>query len=386
MNKIKSTNKIIRQFHTKSYHDSSDYQKNYIYIIIPISLVLIMIGTMLYRGLPPTLSNFASFFINGINLTDAIELTEYRREITKAHYFGGEYTGQGLLRSILRIGWSYTLCLSFIIFYRTKSKSFFRKETVILTLVFILSFVYITGDGTRGPFVELLIHLAIAFSFMGTIRFRHVFLGVIILFSLLIFLSANSMKMYTFLGNEDFIISAINNIVERIVIGNSINDIRAINFISNGQLDFQFGRIHLVQLLNSIPGIQYDLPFSHTLGQLYGSGETTYLSTTYVSVVYADFTIIGVIITYFILGIIISKLQKYLYSMEKNSLNLSLIFYIFFRLAYIQNSGIIAALVTIIVLLLIHNSSVLLLKALIKLSNGNTMKDNRLHRKGEISC
>jgi len=376
-----STKKMTNQFKNKSYHDSVNYQKNYIYVIIPLALSLIIIGSVLYQGLPPTISNFSSIFRNGINLSDAIGITESRRELTKGHYFGGEYTGQGLLRTVLRIGWSYTLCLTFIIFYRTKSKTIFRKETLLFIVVFILSFVYITGDGTRGPFVELLIHLAIAFSFMGTIRFKHIILGVIVTFSLLIFLSINSMKMFNFLGNDGFIISAINSIIERIVIGNSINDIRAINYINNGQLSFQFGRIHLVQLLNSIPGIQYDLPFSYTLGQLYGSGDTTYLSTTYVSIVYADFTILGIIILYSFLGIFIGKLQRYIYNMKKNSLNLTLIFFIIFRLAYIQTTGIIGAIITIIVFIVIHNMAVLFFKTLIRLSNGITANENTLHKK-----
>src|SRR5690606_15053421 len=123
---------------TNKFNDSTigytyAFRKPLYRTLLVIILILVASGTYLYQGLPYYLQNFSDI-ISGSN--DAAKFAEYRKLITKGHVFGGEYRGQGFIRTLQELGWSFALCLSYILFYFNRK----TKNRLIFHITLILAF------------------------------------------------------------------------------------------------------------------------------------------------------------------------------------------------------------------------------------------------------
>ena len=87
-------------------------------------------------------------------------VSDSRYILTKGAYFGGEYRGQGLYMAVSSFGWAM---LSVWQLYLTLKTPILREKLILLVIV-IASWVFIAGTGTRGPFLNYIITLIIAFS------------------------------------------------------------------------------------------------------------------------------------------------------------------------------------------------------------------------------
>lgn len=309
---------VPRQFVEKKINPVM--QKRAFMVIFIFSGVLILLGVYLYQGVPPVMDGFAAL-IKGDDLDQvAGTIGSSRKEITKSHVFGGQYRFQGLIRTIQGCWWPFIVALALSIYWQNKEKNWL----LISSFLFFLSFAFIAGDGTRAPFLETIIIYIILYSYINRISFKAICYGFFAIVFLAILMSLYSPKMGFLVGQQNFIIDAVGKIFSRIFIGNSINDVLAIEYIRDDIIDFRLGSLHLRDLKATMPGIHGDVPFAYELYLIMnplGQG-TTYATGTYLTKAYVDFGIFGVTIIYFFLGLSLGIVQKVIFRFYKDPLNL----------------------------------------------------------------
>ena len=265
-------------------------------------VIMILIGTFRYQGVPPVVDSFAALLKGGYSHSDAVNLTEARRMISKSHYFGGSYRGQGLTKTLQLTGWPLLCTTSLIIFLNNRK----RKDLLRFLLFVLLGIIYLSGDGTRLPALVLILTCLIAFVQKRNVNMIKAFKYFFEILIFLIILSSLSVKQYSIFADGfsfNTLMDSIKGIIDRIFLGNTGCDILAINYISEGSIPVQNGQIHLHQVLNALPGISFSyMSFSYLLAQIAGASSTTYYSTTYLGIAYADFGFIGAMVSYFLVG------------------------------------------------------------------------------------
>lgn len=279
------------------------------------SSLLVLAGVYMYQGFPAVTNALLGLLIGDDASEIASQVSASRLEITKGHYFGGVYRGYGIISTLIRQGWPLLVSMALIVYWKTKK----IKWLCLAFILFILSFIFIAGDGTRGPFVNSLIIYIILFSFIKKIRLRFIFLTLIALISIPILLSLYSAKMHSLIGQENFVVAAVANILDRILIGNSINDVYAIEFVNDGTIKLRLGMLHFRDFLAVFPGVAGDLPFSNELAMLINptGSATTFASGTYITKAYVDFGIIGVGVIFLFIGILVGISQTFILRVVK---------------------------------------------------------------------
>ena len=266
-------------------------------------LIMIFIGTFRYQGLPPVITSYSTLLRGGYSYEDAVKLTQDRKTISKAHYFGGSYRGQGLTKALQMSGWPLLCTTALVIYLRTKK----RRDMFLFLFFLFFGIMYLSGDGTRLPPLILLITCVITYLQRREVSLVKASKYFLLLIMFLMFHSALSVKQYKLFADGitvSALLTSINSILDRMFLANAWCDMLAINYIDNGLIPLQSGMLHLHQLLNALPGVSVKYPsFSYMLGQVTeASSSTSYYSTTYLGIAYADFGFIGAIIAYFIVG------------------------------------------------------------------------------------
>src|SRR5690606_6548556 len=307
---------------------------------VVLTSLLVAAGLLFYRGLPPLVDAIDSLLSSGgSDYSAALALGESRRLLTKSHYFGGEYRGQGLLRALLRVGWAYLTAVSMMLFATTRAKGW----AITAIGSFVLMFLFVAGEGTRAPFVFGVVFLMVALSLVRRLRFRTIISTVALSFLLLVGLSLTSMKLRWALGEDNAIKIIATSLVERIAYSNGANTVAMIELVTEGRWEFRYGAVHAQRFLNAIPGVQAGPPLSYELYRAqnpYGLA-TTYSSATYLGDVYVDFGLPGVIIVYFFMGVLIAGLQPILFGWRRTILNTATVAYLGFSMAFIPLTGVI---------------------------------------------
>lgn len=340
----------LRRFVAESFRKIDN--KKLFFPIFSLTILLIVAGLFLYQGLPSLVDAFAGLF-KGDNIREiASYVGASRKYITKAHIFGGEYRGQGIIRSLNSHWWPFITSLALIIYWITK-----RKRWLVLSLVmFFLSFIFIAGDGTRGNFIKTIILYTILYSYIRKLNWRFMIWGFVGIVLLAILMSLYSPKMGYMIGQEKFLTSAITKIMNRIFIGNSMNDVYAIEYFRDKTIEYRFGALHMRDLEAAIPGTGGGEPFSYELYLLLNSkgNTTTYESGTYITTAFIDFGIIGVVFIYFFIGIMVGICQKVIFRFRKDPLSIVMVASLSFYFGDIVITGPISAMVSLGLILLLY--------------------------------
>ena len=311
----------------------------YVYFVNSLALLafLLPISLFFYQGVPPIVESMEAVFRGADNFEVAISLGQSRRMLTKEHYFGGEYRGQGLLRMVLRVGWPFLVAIALTVYIRTRRKVW----GVIAACWFVLTFVFVAGEGTRAPFLFSLIFLVVLISLLKQLKYRTIFVGAGLFIALMVGLSLMTTKLQWAVGHSNSVSMMVDSIVSRILYINGMNTIHITELIRDGTWDFRYGEVHLQRVLNAIPGVQWGTPFSHQLFMTMNpfSTETTYASATYFGDIYADFGPVGVVVIYFYLGLFVAFIQKLIFRIPRTVLNLPLAAYLIFAVAFIPLTG-----------------------------------------------
>lgn len=312
-------------------------EKRAFFVICIFSAFLILAGMFLYQGLPPLIDGLTAL-VKGDDLDNVARyIGSSRKDITKSHVFGGSYRFQGFIRALQSYWWPFIIALAISIYLKKK-----KRDWLLISLVLIFfSFAFIAGDGTRSPFIKTFIIYIILYSYVKNVSLKTMATGFVFIVFFAIFMSLYSPKMGFILGHQNFFIDAIIRIFSRIFIGNSINDVFAIEFIRENIIEYRMGDLHLRDLIAAIPGAHGGVPFAHELYLLMnpaGQG-TTYATGTYLTKAYVDFGIIGVGIIYFFIGLGVGIAQRAIFRLKKNQLNLVLISMLSLYLGFIVLSG-----------------------------------------------
>lgn len=285
-------------------------QNEYDRSMVLLSFILLVLSLYFYRGIPDSFQAILMQLSTDSADYRALEVSNLRFEQTKGAYFGVEARGQGFFSLIMRLGWPIVIAY-FLIRYRHSPTP---KLLALSLCVFSLGFIFILSLGSRGPTLIFLMMLLASYSVFKAIRIKTLFYSASSIVFLAIMIGSFSTKM-NYIWLEPGIESlqrAATEIAERIFIGNVINDIRVIDLVNQGSWELSLGNANLRNIISALPGIQYGLPLAHELFLEFnpGSTATTFYSGTYLSIVFADFAIWGVLAIYPVIGFIIGMLQR----------------------------------------------------------------------------
>lgn len=285
-------------------------EKRVALVVLGGTLLLIAGGLVLYQGIPSVTQALVALVAGDDAGQVARFVSSSREEITKGAYFGGQYRGQGIFRILMMMGWPVVIMISLIAYHKTRS---IRWAVTTVALV-LLSFVFIAGDGTRGPFLESLLIYLVMWSFLKPLRMRVIFYAFGGLVVVGILTSLYSTKLQSVLGQDDALTVMLGAIVERIFVGNAINDVYAIEFLRSGLLDYRNGQIHMRDVMAALPGTGAGVPFAYELYLLLhpGGTATTFSTGTYITKAFVDFGVLGVAIIYYVSGILVGFLGRLL--------------------------------------------------------------------------
>jgi oligosaccharide repeat unit polymerase len=315
---------------------------------------LTLSGLYLFQGIPPIAEATYQLMTDSESQQEvAASMSDSRREITKSHYFGGEYRGQGLIRSLSRSGWAFLLAVCLLVFLQTRQAVW----GVLLALLSALTFVFVAGEGTRGPVANVVVYMLVMASLVLRVRPRHVILGLITVAILVVGISFITPKFSQVRQQDNIIYAAGQSIINRITLGNGIHNVHIIELVRSGTLKHRWGEIHLQRVLNSIPGVQYGQPFANELNLLvYSAGPqtTSYASATYLGDIYIDFGLPGVMMVYFVIGLFLATVQSILFKLRRTVLTLPLIAFTVFYAGTISISGFTGFIAEMVVVLLVY--------------------------------
>lgn len=214
-------------------------QTYYLVSIALFSLMLFAMGLYLYQGMPVLVKAIVGLIKGQSGSESAAMVSSGRKYITKAHYFGGSYRGQGLIRMFMRIGWPYLLSLSLLFYYKTRRFLWI----VISCFLFLALFTFVAGDGTRSPFLWCIVYLVFLSSLILKLEVRSIAIFVVCLFFLLVGISFLSPKLQSTLGQDNIISVVSSKLAKRIFLGNGKYNVYIIEFIRSGELKHKNGEI-----------------------------------------------------------------------------------------------------------------------------------------------
>lgn len=320
------------------------------------TLVLVATGMFMYQGLPSVTQALIALAAGDEASTVARGVGESREALTKGAYFGGAYRGQGIITILHQAGWPIIAGMALMAFLRTRK---WRWMLAFVVLV-IASFVFIAGNGTRGPFLHTLIFYAVLYSMTQPLRGRFLAQGFVVIIAIGILTSLYSNKMQSKLAEPDAPRVLATAILERILIGNAINDVYAIDFVKNGAMDYRGGRIHFRDIQASLPGIGAPVPFAHELYLLlnYGGTATTFSTGTYITKAFVDFSVWGVALLFFGVGWMAAWFQGHLFRVPRSPLMLATATRISYEVGTLVLGGGFIALGTSVVMIILFAYSV----------------------------
>jgi|GEM_PF-2399077 len=341
------------------------------YVVSSMALCAVVLGSslLLYRGVPPLVESMRSLLGGSDAFASAVSLGESRRLLTKDYYFGGQYRGQGLLRQVLRVGWPFLTAISITLYLKNR-----RKAWACLAVIwFVLTFVFVAGEGTRAPFLFSVVFLVILVSLIRPLKYRAILAAFAASIGVMVALSLMSTKLQWAIEHDNAIALVGENITNRIVYGNGNNTVSIVDLVRDGRWKYRHGEVHFQRLLNAIPGVQSGTPLSNQLYQELNphGNSTTYSSATYFGDVFLDFGPIGVVITYLCLGIFISYVQKWLFALRRTVLSLPAVAYLIFAAGFIPLTGIVGFFAVMPVVAFIYLVPVLTIKLLPKRSRAH---------------
>lgn len=334
-----NSSKRVLHFHAiQKYDNCSRSNKVDAGAILLLSFFLTGLGLFFYQGLPATINSVLGL-LGGAGDELARMVTSQRLELTKGAYFGSAYRGQGLIRTVLEIGWTLVCCYTLLNAVNRKTS----RGWMVFGLSIFLAWLFVAGDGTRGPYLHLLIVVIAAYSFYRALSVRFVFIAGFAIIVLAILLSSYSGKMFFILADpsRSFFSEAFSRIFSRIFLGNALNDVRIIELINSGEWEVRLGANHIRNFITSIPGIRYGKPLGYDLFIHLnpGSSRTTFASGTYLSHVFVDFAWFGIIFLNFIAGCFVGLIQRSIFLLKKSLWSISIAATLAFYAARVVSVG-----------------------------------------------
>jgi hypothetical protein len=302
--------------------------------------VLTALGLYLYDGVPPFVEGLIALGSGG-GIDTAINIIANGREVvTKSHYLGGAYRGQGLILELMQDGWPYLVAVASLLFVRTRRRQWLFTAAMLAMLMLF----FIAGSGQRWQVVAAILYLGLVSTLAARVSVRSV-ISVALVGTLVYGGMSVLNSNYEDIGQtadpvSDFFARA----GERIVLGNGMHNVEGINFVDNGSLQFGLGSIHAQKFFTSIPGVGKDeVPFALRLALLLDpfrpAEDSTYASQTYFGWLYDDFGLPGVVVVYFLFGGLLALAQRWIFTRPKGLLDLPALAFVIYYLGEFSLDG-----------------------------------------------
>ena len=330
------------------------------------ALALILPSIYLYEGMPPVLSGLVNSVL-GLD-ADLAAIGDARKQVTKGHIFGGEYKGQGIIRTLNTNLWPLLLGIFMTGYWLYRSIWWLLSSIAI----FVFTFAFVSADGTRGSLMGVLIYVFSLCSFLYVFRLRHVLVAFLIIVLFAVGLSALSPKLGKHIGSTSFLEIAVEKITTRILLDNAMNDVRAISLVEEGEMYLRQGQLHYRDVLAAMPGTAGGAPFAYELFKYFNPNvkATTYSTGTYLIKPYMDYGLFGVTLVFLTLGVFLSVFQKLLLSFPKTVFSIPLVIYCIYLSSRMVLSGPVAFAVNLVLILTFSLCIFMFFRALTYLTRG----------------
>lgn len=321
--------------------------------VMGLMVLLIAVGLLLYQGMPPQIRLLAEALRHGQPFSLALpDIAEFRYNLTKSYFFGGEYRGQGAMRVFLSMGWLYVMCLAMIRAVAAKNPSECRRWKIRFIVMAFFSLLFIAGEGTRAPFLMVMVQLVAVFSLLRPIKRATMLNAALAGFVLVIALSMLSHKSMSWMNAKHPLLEGAQSVLQRISTGNGINNVYIIEHIRDGMFNFMEGNVHLRSLLATLPGTRFsEQSFSNILAEtMHGGFTTSHSTSTYLGTLYFDFGLLGCMLGYGLIGFVLQWAQHFFFQRSKRITALPLMLLLSVSLGLISLYGWIALLPKLAVL------------------------------------
>ena len=316
-------------------------------------LLVFAISLLFNGGFPELLLGLVEILSDSTDLStneSGSYLSEQRFMITKSHLYGGDYSGQGILKELQQTGWRFVTVFSLIGFIHWKNR-FWRFSFIVSLILMIL---FLIGTGERAPLVFSILSLLIAYSFSKKLNIRQISVILFYAFTLLFLISIPMSRGVSELLNLESYLELFKSLNNRIFMGNGIHDVEVIEWVNSGKLEIRYGLFHFEKLISSFPSVNVGTPLGNVISDLRGSKLGVFSSGTYLGFVYADFSYIGVPILYFFMGLFIRNLNTMILATKKEILNISFIVLIIFTSGEMTSYGFIGFFVNSFIIFLFY--------------------------------
>jgi hypothetical protein len=182
----------------------------------------------------------------------------------------------------------------------------------------------------------------VVYSLRQPLRLRSVLLIFVGISVLGIGLSLYSGKMYYLAtGDSNFVTEAVKRIMERIFLGNGINDVYVLDLVNRGEFHLRWGQNQWRELLSAIPGIDAPPPLSYELFAYLNpsSDATTFSSGTFLSSAYIDFGWWGIAPIFLAIGSVVAHFQRRLFTAKPTYWKICVAAFLGISVANILKSG-----------------------------------------------
>lgn len=331
--------------------EESRSQSPYAFALLLLLIIGSVIGALYFRGYPPTVLGMEQWIAQG-DLSEAQSLVSSgRRALTKSHVFGEAYRGQGVLKNLLFVVWTYGLLLSALIALRNR-KIWWKG---LFLLFFIGSVLFIGGTGERSRVLWSLVVVLIGFSFVRNLNARKMFVALVFFFVCLVGLSLLTPRYQLAHDKWHLMGNLVQSVFQRLASGDKINNLRMIHHLENGALERGYGGEHLRVALNALPGIHRP-PLAHHLAEsMQGETTTTYASGTYLGLVYVDFGLAGIVLIYLMMGMFVRECSQRMMGWRKSPENLVFMAFLSYALGNMSaRAGVVSLLPNLLPIFMIH--------------------------------
>lgn len=316
---------------------TSNHRAQYYFMgVICTSIILILLGLYYYQGAPALGFSIFELIMGNITMSEMAGLmSEQRFLLTKSHWFGGEYRGQGVINVLQRIGWRFIVAISLIMYLNLRSKKWLALS--VLTIFCLIMFQ--AGTGERAPLVYSVLFIIIVLSLMQKTSPRHFIILSTLGFMFLMGTTYFSAKGGLVKDSPEFVSKLASQLVERIFLGNAIHDLEIMEFVESGQLEKRHGMYHIEKFVSSFPGLRMGEPLGYRVSYLRGSSEEVFSSGTYLGFVYADFGYLGVLVIFFLIGVFLTYIQKFIFNNKRDVTLIVMSSMATFYLAFMASNG-----------------------------------------------
>jgi len=325
-------------------------QNGALYAIVVLGLVAML---ALYGGLPPGMVALVISLSDGDLLTAARELSGLRAELSKSHYFGGNYSGQGIFILLNEISWQIGLVMCVLNrFAKTSNK----LPLWLFLLIFIFGLFSLFGASTKGPAAWGLVAVFIGVTHLRRVKIKLIIRATIAVFGFVFLLVMLQPNRY---DETQGVIAAVGAaMAKRVFLSNGNNTYELITRVHEGEISMRYGLEHLTQFLNALPGVQYAVPFANDLFFIINPGfnlsKTTFATYSYMGSMFLDFGLIGIVLISFITGLIVQLIYRLCLSSARTTLNIAFTSVLTLHLGKVVNGGLISLGALSVVLLLIY--------------------------------